>query len=107
MPNSLSDAATAQYAIGGYAVGALDYVLKPVPYFAFSQQLRNVARSVGHQDPRLVEGIDFALRGAGIAAVAGKDFADFRESAVFIVRGAFHNDGHGTGTVAFVSDFFI
>ena len=25
----------AQYAIGGYAVGALDYVLKPVPYFAF------------------------------------------------------------------------
>ena len=29
----------AQYAIGGYAVGALDYVLKPVPYFAFSQQL--------------------------------------------------------------------
>lgn len=25
----------AQYAIKGYAVGALDYVLKPVPYFAF------------------------------------------------------------------------
>ena len=34
-----------QYAIGGYAVGALDYVLKPVPYFAFSQQLlKAVAR---------------------------------------------------------------
>ena len=33
----------AQYAIGGYAVGALDYVLKPVPYFAFSQQLRGYA----------------------------------------------------------------
>lgn len=30
----------AQYAIRGYAVGALDYVLKPVPYFAFSQQLQ-------------------------------------------------------------------
>ena len=28
-----------QYAIKGYAVDALDYVLKPVPYFAFSQQL--------------------------------------------------------------------
>lgn len=25
----------AQYAIKGYSVGALDYVLKPVPYFAF------------------------------------------------------------------------
>lgn len=32
----------AQYAIRGYAVGALDYVLKPVPYFAFSQQLQKV-----------------------------------------------------------------
>ena len=32
----------AQYAIKGYAVGALDYVLKPVPYFAFSQQLQKV-----------------------------------------------------------------
>ena len=30
---------TAEYAIRGYSVGALDYVLKPVPYFAFSQQL--------------------------------------------------------------------
>ena len=30
----------AQYAIKGYEVDALDYVLKPVPYFAFSQQLR-------------------------------------------------------------------
>ncbi len=30
----------AQYAIKGYAVGALDYVLKPVPYFAFSQQIQ-------------------------------------------------------------------
>ena len=30
----------AQYAIKGYAVGALDYVLKPVPYIAFSQQLQ-------------------------------------------------------------------
>ena len=35
----------AQYAIRGYSVGALDYVLKPVPYFAFSQQLlKAVAR---------------------------------------------------------------
>lgn len=30
----------AQYAIHGYAVQALDYVLKPVPYFAFAQQLQ-------------------------------------------------------------------
>jgi DNA-binding LytR/AlgR family response regulator len=30
----------AQYAIKGYAVDALDFLLKPVPYFAFSQQLK-------------------------------------------------------------------
>mgnify|MGYP005801174217 FL=1 len=30
----------AQFAIKGYAVDALDYVLKPVPYFAFSQQIQ-------------------------------------------------------------------
>ncbi len=30
----------AQYAIKGYSVDALDFLLKPVPYFAFSQQLK-------------------------------------------------------------------
>lgn len=35
----------AQYAIKGYAVDALDYVLKPISYFAFAQRLeRAVAR---------------------------------------------------------------
>lgn len=32
----------AQYAIRGYAVDAMDYVLKPVSYFAFSQRLSRV-----------------------------------------------------------------
>lgn len=36
----------AQYAIRGYAVGALDYLLKPVPYFAFSQQLQKAEDQV-------------------------------------------------------------
>lgn len=29
-----------QYAMKGYSVGALDYVLKPVSYFAFSQRIQ-------------------------------------------------------------------
>lgn len=33
----------AQFAIRGYAVDAMDYVLKPVPYFAFSQALQKAA----------------------------------------------------------------
>lgn len=36
---------TPQYAIRGYEVGALDYILKPVSYFAFGQKLgRAIAR---------------------------------------------------------------
>lgn len=41
-----------QYAIKGYAVDALDYVLKPVSYYAFSQRLgravERVARRARH-----------------------------------------------------------
>lgn len=39
----------AQYAIRGYAVDALDYVLKPVSYFAFSQRL---TRALGRMRKR-------------------------------------------------------
>lgn len=39
----------AQYAIRGYAVNALDYVLKPVTYFAFSQRL---SRALGRMKNR-------------------------------------------------------
>lgn len=38
-----------QYAIKGYAVDALDYVLKPVSYFAFSQRLK---RAIGRMKKR-------------------------------------------------------
>ena len=40
----------AQYAIKGYAVGALDYVLKPVPYFAFSQQLKKAEKNLTRRE---------------------------------------------------------
>lgn len=39
----------AQYAIQGYAVDALDYVLKPISYFAFSQKIQ---RAVGRMKKR-------------------------------------------------------
>ena len=60
----------AQYAIKGYAVGALDYVLKPVPYFAFSQQLQKavnqLARRVRHYLAVPVDGGMRRLDAAGI-----------------------------------------
>ena len=59
----------AQYAIKGYAVGALDYVLKPVPYFAFSQQLQKVEaqlrRRTRHYLAVPVEGGPRRAQGAG------------------------------------------
>lgn len=42
----------AQYAIKGYAVGALDYLLKPVPYFAFSQQLQKAVEKIQRRQRR-------------------------------------------------------
>ena len=47
-----------QYAIRGYAVDALDYVLKPVSYFAFSQRLnRAISRMKKRETPSLSIGI--------------------------------------------------
>lgn len=36
----------AQYAIQGYEVNALNYILKPIAYFAFSQELHKAVRKV-------------------------------------------------------------
>ncbi len=50
----------AQYAIRGYAVDALDYVLKPVSYFAFSQRLN---RAIGRMNKRTRQYMTIAIRG--------------------------------------------
>ena len=42
----------AKYAINGYEVNALDYVLKPVNYFAFSLKLDKVAMAVQRQEKK-------------------------------------------------------
>lgn len=50
----------AQYAIRGYAVDALDYVLKPVSYFAFSQRL---SRAIGRMKKRETKIISVNIKG--------------------------------------------
>jgi DNA-binding LytR/AlgR family response regulator len=42
----------AQYAIKGYEVDALSYLLKPVPYFAFSQELKRSLKRLEKQKQR-------------------------------------------------------
>jgi DNA-binding LytR/AlgR family response regulator len=53
----------AQYAIRGYAVDALDYVLKPVSYFAFSQRL---SRAINRMKKRETKTISISIRGGTV-----------------------------------------
>ena len=60
----------AQYAIRGYEVDALDYVLKPVPYFAFSQQLlKAVARLEKRAKHYLTVPVEGGLRRLDTASI--------------------------------------
>ncbi len=43
-----------QYAIRGYAVDALDYVLKPVSYFAFSKRLERAISRMKKRESRVI-----------------------------------------------------
>lgn len=52
-----------QYAIRGYAVDALDYVLKPVSYFAFSQRLN---RAIGRMKKRETKMITISIKGGTV-----------------------------------------
>ena len=69
----------AQYAIKGYAVGALDYVLKPVPYFAFSQQLQKAAGQLARRARRYlavpVDGGKFYILCSGICPAGRAAFS--------------------------------
>lgn len=43
-----------QYAIRGYEVGALDYVLKPVSYFAFTQKLMRAISKIRKREKQFI-----------------------------------------------------
>lgn len=52
-----------QYAIHGYAVDALDYVLKPISYFAFSQKL---SRAINRMKKRERKTLTVSIKGGAI-----------------------------------------
>ncbi len=58
-----------QYAIKGYEVGALDYILKPVPYFTFSQKL---GRAIKKLKKRSEKWLTIAIKG-GVMRMAISD----------------------------------
>ena len=51
---------TPQYAIRGYEVEALDYIVKPISYFAFSQRL---CRAVGRMKKREEKSVIISVKG--------------------------------------------
>lgn len=63
----------AQYAIEGYSVDALDYVLKPVDYFAFKLKIKKALRSVATGQERIIpvqsEGQTYYLKSSQILYV--------------------------------------
>lgn len=69
--------ALGHYAIRGYEVGALSYLVKPVPYFAFSQQLM---RSVATVRRRPVDDFLVLPTRGGIARIPTADIV-YAESA--------------------------
>ena len=60
-----------QYAIRGYAVEALDYILKPVSYFAFSQRL---ARAISRMKKREQKALIVPIKGGNIRLDASSIF---------------------------------
>ncbi|MCD8104220.1 MAG: LytTR family DNA-binding domain-containing protein [Lachnospiraceae bacterium] len=57
-----------QYALRGYAVDALDYVVKPVTYFAFSERL---GRAIGRMKHRQSNHVVVNIRGGVLRIDAG------------------------------------
>lgn len=53
----------AQYAIRGYSVDALSFLLKPVPYFAFSQELKkSIDKLDAREDSFILISAEFGMR---------------------------------------------
>ena len=60
----------AQYAIQGYAVNALDYILKPLSYFSFSQRLNRALQFVRKREAGF---LTVAVKGGGDEAGDRRD----------------------------------
>ena len=85
------------YAIRGYEVDAMDYVLKPVPYFAFSQQLQ---KALGQLEKRkrhyLAVAVDGGMRRLDAAEIyylesEGHKVHFYTEKEDFVVPGTLKN----------------
>lgn len=70
-----------QYALRGYAVDAMDYVLKPISYFAFSQRIR---RAIGKAERRCHRKVTVAVR-SGILRMDASDIYYVESQRNFLI----------------------
>ena len=84
-----------QYAIRGYAVDALDYVLKPVSYFAFSQRLN---RAIERMKKRINKTISIAIKG-GIVRVDVANITYIESQGHTLIFHTVGSDYETTGTM--------
>lgn len=80
-----------QYAIRGYAVDALDYVLKPVNYFAFSQR---IDRAIHRMKRRIAPFITISVKG-GVQKLSS--------SQIYYIESQGHNLNYFTSIGEFIS----
>lgn len=86
----------AQYAINGYDVGALDYVLKPINYYTFSVRLdRALSRVKKRQTEELLLNLADGIKRIRVdqihyVEVQNRMLHYHTEQGVFVVRGTLH-----------------
>ena len=84
-----------QYAIRGYAVDALDYVVKPISYFAFSQRLNKAVERVKR---KAKQNILVNIRG-GMLRIAVTDIAYVESCGHTLVYHTVSGNYEGSGTM--------
>lgn len=84
-----------QYAIRGYAVDALDYVVKPISYFAFSQRLNKAVERVKR---KVKQNILVNIRG-GMLRIAVTDIAYVESCGHTLVYHTVSGNYEGSGTM--------
>lgn len=83
---------TPQYAIKGYEVGALDYILKPLSYFAFKEKLGRAISAIKRRERKY---ITVTVKGGGLVRL---DTAD-----IHYVESSGHNLIYHTGSGDYVA----
>lgn len=69
----------AQYAVEGYKVGALDFILKPVVYFEFSKMLDKALRVLARRDiPSIMVNMKREVRRLSVASIHYIEVQDHR-----------------------------